>query len=160
MILMDRNDMSRKGKRRIKATAVAGSTACKQIQSGIPGRPITIGLSAFLLIGGLIVVMTAISAHAIVRNSSPNGPGLASADQSPSPVPAAQPTAMPVAKPAVTPVPKVGSDTSRVSGGPIISFPERSFDFGTITQGTKVSHTFVVRNIGDAPLRLIKAAGS
>jgi hypothetical protein len=47
-----------------------------------------------------------------------------------------------------------------VSGSPQISFPETEYNFGTIAQGAKVSHTFVVRNVGDAPLRLIKAAGT
>jgi len=47
-----------------------------------------------------------------------------------------------------------------IAGAPQISFPEMAHDFGTITQGSKVSHKFVVRNIGDAPLRLIRAQGS
>ena len=46
------------------------------------------------------------------------------------------------------------------TGGPRIVFPETSYDFGTITQGANVSHTFVVRNAGDAPLRLIDVGGS
>jgi hypothetical protein len=52
----------------------------------------------------------------------------------------------------------ISSDS--VSSSPKISFPETEYNFGTIAQGSKVSHTFVVRNVGDAPLRLIKAAGS
>ena len=43
------------------------------------------------------------------------------------------------------------------SGTPVIFFPETSHDFGSIAQGSKVSYTFVVRNTGDAPLKLIKA---
>lgn len=43
---------------------------------------------------------------------------------------------------------------------PQISFPEREFDFGTISQQSRVSHTFVVQNTGDAPLKLISAKGS
>jgi hypothetical protein len=46
------------------------------------------------------------------------------------------------------------------TGGPRIVFPETSYDFGTITQGSNVSHTFVVRNAGDAPLTLIDVGGS
>ncbi len=46
------------------------------------------------------------------------------------------------------------------SGTPKIFFPETSHDFGNIAQGSKVSHKFIVRNIGDAPLQLIKAKAS
>lgn len=44
--------------------------------------------------------------------------------------------------------------------GPVVHFPEPSHDFGTIPQGEMVSHTFIVRNVGDEPLKLIKAKGS
>ncbi len=47
-----------------------------------------------------------------------------------------------------------------VGGGPSIHLPEPSYDFGTISQGDKVSHTFAVQNIGDEPLKLIRAKGS
>ena len=47
-----------------------------------------------------------------------------------------------------------------VTGGPSIHFVEPSFNFGTVAQGAKVTHTFVVRNVGDEPLRLIEAKGS
>ncbi len=47
-----------------------------------------------------------------------------------------------------------------VTGEPSIHFPETSYDFGTISQGAKFSHTFVVKNIGDEPLKLIRAKGS
>ena len=50
----------------------------------------------------------------------------------------------------------VATDT----GGPSISFPESAFDFGTIPQGTKVSHTFAVRNTGNKPLKIIRAKSS
>jgi hypothetical protein len=46
------------------------------------------------------------------------------------------------------------------SGTPIISIPDDKFDFGIIAQGSKVSHKFIIKNIGDAPLKLIKAKGS
>jgi len=46
------------------------------------------------------------------------------------------------------------------SGAPKIYFPETSYNFGVISQGDKVTHTFVVRNIGDAPLKIISAKGS
>ena len=45
------------------------------------------------------------------------------------------------------------------SEGPRIFFPETVFDFGTIPEGSEVTHTFIVKNTGDAPLKLIKAKG-
>ena len=39
---------------------------------------------------------------------------------------------------------------------PRVEFPEKSFDFGTIYQGEDVSHTFVFRNTGNAPLKIEK----
>ncbi|SNT24400.1 Protein of unknown function [Ekhidna lutea] len=38
--------------------------------------------------------------------------------------------------------------------GPKISFTEKSFDFGEITQGEKVEHVFEFENIGTEPLVL------
>ncbi len=60
---------------------------------------------------------------------------------------------------------KVSADNKQTSPindgkGPSIQFPEPSYDFGTISQGDKVSHTFIVRNAGNEPLKLIKAKGS
>jgi hypothetical protein len=46
------------------------------------------------------------------------------------------------------------------TGGPRINFDEPSHDFGTVTEGTKVAHTFVLHNTGKEPLKLIKAAGT
>ena len=46
------------------------------------------------------------------------------------------------------------------SHGPSIHFPEPSYDFGSISQGDKVSHTFVVQNKGDESLKLIRAQGT
>jgi len=40
---------------------------------------------------------------------------------------------------------------------PEIYFPEAVHDFGTIARGSRVSHNFIVKNTGSAPLRLIKA---
>jgi hypothetical protein len=41
-----------------------------------------------------------------------------------------------------------------------IYFPEMTFDFGTVSQQGSYSHKFTVRNIGDSPLKLIRAKGS
>lgn len=46
------------------------------------------------------------------------------------------------------------------TGGPKIFFPETVHDFGTVMQGEEATHKFVVKNVGDAPLKLIKAKGS
>jgi hypothetical protein len=51
-------------------------------------------------------------------------------------------------------------ETPATGAAPKISLPEVSFDFGHVNQGDKVTHKFVVKNIGDAPLTLIKAKGS
>ena len=45
-------------------------------------------------------------------------------------------------------------------GSPRIFFPDTLYDFGSVSQGTSVSHRFVVCNTGDAPLKLIRAKGS
>lgn len=50
--------------------------------------------------------------------------------------------------------------TSSAEGAPKIMFLETTFDFGTVSQGEKVTHKFVVKNIGTAPLKLIRAKGS
>ena len=53
------------------------------------------------------------------------------------------------------------ADESAPAGAvPEIFFPEPTHDFGTAPQGEKVSHEFVVKNTGTAPLKLIKAKGS
>jgi hypothetical protein len=56
--------------------------------------------------------------------------------------------------------PQVGSNDSIPKGTPQIYIPETSHDFGSIMQGSKISHTFKVYNKGDAPLKLIEAKGS
>jgi hypothetical protein len=59
-----------------------------------------------------------------------------------------------------TPPAKASADTAKAptSGGPKIFFPEESFDFGTVARGSVNEHVFKVRNTGNAPLTLIKAA--
>lgn len=53
-----------------------------------------------------------------------------------------------------------GGNAADSTGIPVIYYPETSFDFGTIKQDEKVTHTYIVKNNGDAPLKLIKAKGS
>jgi len=49
-----------------------------------------------------------------------------------------------------------------VPSGPttVMSFDETTFDFGTVTEGEKVSHTYKFTNAGDEPLILQNAKGS
>ncbi|RZS97978.1 DUF1573 domain-containing protein [Cecembia calidifontis] len=42
--------------------------------------------------------------------------------------------------------------------GAVIDFKEKSIDFGDITQGDRVEHTFVFTNSGDAPLVISNVA--
>lgn len=41
-----------------------------------------------------------------------------------------------------------------------ISFDEMSYDFGTVTEGTQVKHTYKFKNTGDKSLILINVKGS
>lgn len=47
-----------------------------------------------------------------------------------------------------------------VKTGPQIHFDEKLFNFGTITQGDTVEHTFLFKNIGVEALRITSARGS
>ncbi len=49
---------------------------------------------------------------------------------------------------------KQQSEPVASNGVPMISFESDSYDFGTIAQGEKVSHTFTFRNIGDGNLQI------
>lgn len=115
-----------------------------QVLSGRASR-IKSGRYTAWLLGGLVVIATVVAVWMILHNS-PSSISESAAVNS-------RATTQSVENPAAI-------DTTATTGGPRISFPETEFNFGTIAQGTKVSHTFVVRNIGDAPLRLIKAKGS
>ena len=46
------------------------------------------------------------------------------------------------------------------TAAPEILIPENSFDFGNVAQAAKLSHKFVIKNVGAAPLKLISAKGS
>lgn len=54
-----------------------------------------------------------------------------------------------------------GSSSAAVSAdGPRIELPETTHDFGTVTEGDKVSHTFTVKNTGKAPLVIKRVRSS
>jgi hypothetical protein len=61
-----------------------------------------------------------------------------------------------------SPAGSLGTESDSLLAGPrpkaFVREPDH--DFGTIIQGSKVKHVFKVQNIGDAPLKLIKAKGS
>jgi hypothetical protein len=44
------------------------------------------------------------------------------------------------------------------SKGAVISFKEKSIDFGDITQGDRVEHVFIFENTGDTPLVISNVA--
>jgi len=44
--------------------------------------------------------------------------------------------------------------------GAVITFKEKSIDFGDLTQGDKVSHTFQLTNTGSAPLIISNVAAT
>lgn len=50
--------------------------------------------------------------------------------------------------------------TENVESTTSIVFEEEAFDFGVITQGEKVNHTFKFTNTGDADLVIVSAKGS
>jgi hypothetical protein len=41
-----------------------------------------------------------------------------------------------------------------VANAPVVQFEEETFDFGTITEGDSVSHTFKFKNVGKSPLQI------
>lgn len=53
-----------------------------------------------------------------------------------------------------------GASAQESTSGPVISFKEKSIDFGDIVQGAKVEHTFVLTNTGAAPLVISNVAAT
>jgi len=136
--------MAKKNKKRIKQTDTTASKIGKQMPATVPKQQVKYRRYAIWSISGLMAVVAVVVAWMVFQNISHSSSESTSINQ----------------LRAATPAAKLGTDSTDVSGGPQISFPETSYDFGTIAQGSKVSHTFIVRNAGDAPLRLIRAAGS
>ncbi|MDH7448439.1 DUF1573 domain-containing protein [Aquimarina sp. 2201CG14-23] len=50
--------------------------------------------------------------------------------------------------------------TNTKTTAPILSFEEAEFDFGTVTEGDILKHTFSFTNTGTAPLVIVNAKGS
>ncbi|MGD0399045.1 MAG: hypothetical protein ABSC04_09040 [Syntrophobacteraceae bacterium] len=49
-----------------------------------------------------------------------------------------------------------GSPGLETPSGPVVELPERLYDFGDLTDGKEYVHSFVVKNVGTAPLEIIK----
>lgn len=56
--------------------------------------------------------------------------------------------------------PTTTASTAKTSGVPAMTFDKTSHDFGTITEGEKVTTTFGFTNTGDADLIIVDARGS
>mgnify|MGYP001228394022 FL=1 len=54
----------------------------------------------------------------------------------------------------------VFAQESQIKTGPVIKFEETLLDFGVITQGDTVEHTFIFQNMGTQPLKILSARGS
>ena len=59
-----------------------------------------------------------------------------------------------------TPVTAAPAETKPEGPLPVLEFDNTTFDFGKIKEGDKVSHTFQVKNTGQAPLIIQSAAPS
>jgi hypothetical protein len=136
--------MTKKNRKINKGTDGKASKGSKQLLSSRPDQRVKLRHYMIWSVSVLVIAIAIVSTWAIYKNLSQESSKATSINQSR----------------AEAPVPSSGDASIAISGGPQISFPETEYDFGTITQGSKVSHTFVVRNTGDAPLRLIKAQGT
>ena len=136
--------MAKRNKKRSKRIDRTTTKSGKQLLSGQSSQQVKLKRYAIWSISGLIAIAAIVVAWTFFQNILHNTSDSTSMNQPQAAVPAAN----------------WGTDNNSVSGGPQINFPETEYDFGTIAQGSKVSHTFVVRNAGDAPLRLIKAQGT
>ncbi|HOP07017.1 MAG TPA: hypothetical protein PLF13_06975 [candidate division Zixibacteria bacterium] len=43
----------------------------------------------------------------------------------------------------------------QVQAGPLLTVPEKSFDFGYVPQNAKISHTFWLHSSGDDTLKIV-----
>tara|TARA_B100000795_G_scaffold105014_1_gene77491 strand:- start:5073 stop:5546 length:474 start_codon:yes stop_codon:yes gene_type:complete len=59
-----------------------------------------------------------------------------------------------------TNVTKAADRDSKASEFPVMSFDEKQFDFGAITQGTAVEHIFTYTNTGNSNLVIVNAKSS
>lgn len=53
-----------------------------------------------------------------------------------------------------------GAKAQEAASGPVITFNEKTKDFGDIVQGAKVEHTFVLTNTGNSPLVISNVAAT
>lgn len=52
--------------------------------------------------------------------------------------------------------PVAGSPGLEAPSGPLAEVPERLYDFGDLKEGKEYVHSFVVKNVGTAPLEIKK----
>lgn len=136
---------SRRKNQRLERTADG-----KRIRTDRANRSGSSGHYLVWATGVLLIIAAAAVAWTVFKQDDPKSAAIPPAESQAS-APAAVDT--PPARPdSVT--------QNTVSGTPKITFPKPEHDFGTIAQGSKPSHTFVVKNTGDAPLRLISAKGT
>ena len=134
--------MSRKGRKKLREAAEAASRIVEPIEK--PSQKPNYSRYVLWSVSLLVIIAALVTARVVFTNES-SGPGKAATTVQPQTASQAG---------------NSGMDSAVAGGGPHIYFPGPSHDFGTIAEGEKVSHTFVVRNTGDAPLRLIKAQGT
>lgn len=91
----------------------------------------------------LFLLITLISACAAHRPNTAPKPEAAAAHQN-------TPTAQPKASEDTAVIPAIVATT----GWPAAFVPEPEHNFGTVVDGTKVVHSFVIENQGEAPLRI------
>lgn len=46
------------------------------------------------------------------------------------------------------------------ANSPVIACPQAEYDFGTVTQGEEIKHTFTIQNTGRGTLQIERAQGS
>ena len=56
--------------------------------------------------------------------------------------------------------PDIINNPSKEGEMPKIAFEKKTFEFGTISQGEKVEHSFIYRNTGEAPLVIVSVEPS
>jgi hypothetical protein len=90
---------------------------------------------------------------------------LLAACRTPTPVPAGAEPGAPVAKTAPAPTPAANpagqpATAPAAAGAGRIEVAQKSVDLGDVRQGEKVTHTFVLKNVGTDVLHIRRAKGS
>ncbi len=102
------------------------------------------------LFSGLLLMALSLFMVSCANETSADQAAARAKVESTTPTAPATPTAQPAPN---TPAAPVGPTT-------VMEFGETEFDFGTVTEGEKVSHTYAFKNTGSEPLILSNAKGS